>query len=117
MSLMPGTLASEPYRLTEYRTPAVMLSTGFQMSLCPGNACAVNVESMHCIRPLDGCPAAAFEFPVRTTCSSSRAVHVPSSVVTHQTSPRPASSLRRDARVTTAEFLRTAASGLQPLSV
>src|SRR5690606_37899237 len=38
-----------------------MLSTGFQMSVCPGTACASNVGSMHCIRPFDGVPLAALE--------------------------------------------------------
>src|SRR6266496_3007260 len=38
-----------------------MLSTGFQMSLWPGILYELNVGSMHCIRPFDGVPFAAFE--------------------------------------------------------
>src|SRR6266498_5055252 len=38
-----------------------MLSTGFQMSLWLGILYELNVGSMHCIRPFDGVPFAAFE--------------------------------------------------------
>src|ERR1700712_4078859 len=79
----------------------------------PGSLFELNVESMHCIKPLDGCPAAALLLPVRKVWSSSRAVQVPSSVVTHQTSARPASSLVTKAPVRIGLFDRTAASSLQ----
>src|ERR1039458_4668278 len=55
---------------------------------------ASNVVMIVCNRPRDGSPAAALEFPVRNGWpSSSLAVQVPRSVVTHHTGPVPASSL------------------------
>jgi hypothetical protein len=52
--------------------------------------------------------------PVRNTCPPSWAVNVPSSVVTHQTSPFPASSRVRYVPVTTGMFKWTDALGAQP---
>src|SRR5689334_21255410 len=46
----------------------MMLSTGLQMSSWPGSLFPLNVESMVCIRPLDGCPAAALESQLFIAC-------------------------------------------------
>src|SRR5699024_6454220 len=47
-----------------------MLSTGSQISPCPGTLFASKVGSMHCMRPLDGVPAAALLSQSLMACGS-----------------------------------------------
>jgi hypothetical protein len=51
----------DPYRLIAYRNAAIMLSTGFQMFVCPGTEYARNVGPITWAIPSDGVPAAALE--------------------------------------------------------